>query len=201
VWSRLSSSSRNKIRKAEKSGLQVDFGFHYLEDFYSIYAQNLRHLGTPVFPLSMFEAVADVFRERCELLILKLKNRPVSGMFLFKFKDVISEPWVASLRQYNKIYINNYLYWQALKYACENGFKKFDFGRSTVDAGTYRYKLQWGAQPVPLYYQYYLNKSRQIPVVDAHDNRYQKIIDIWKKMPLKLTNFIGPKVVQFLPEL
>jgi len=200
IWNAIASRNRNKIRKAEKNGLQVDFGMQYLKDFYAIYAKNLRFLGTPVFPFTMFETIAEVFANRCELLVLKLEGRPVSGMFLFRFKNILSEPWVASLRQYNKIYINNYLYWQAIKYACENRFKKFDFGRSTIDSGTYQFKLQWGAKPIPLHYQYYLNKSKEIPIVDAHNNKYQKMIDVWKKLPLSFTNFMGPKVVKFLPE-
>ncbi len=201
VMKSLSSRNRNKIRKAEKSQFEIDFGMKYLEEFYGIYAKNLRHLGTPVFPLAMFKAVAQVFASRVELLVLKLQGRPVSGMFLFKFKKMISEPWVASLREYNKIYVNNFLYWQAIDYACRHGFEFFDFGRSTIDAGTYVFKAQWGAEPKPLCYQYYLNKARTVPIVDAVNNKYQIAIDIWKRLPLAFTNFVGPKLVRYLPEL
>ncbi len=200
-WRDISSRNRNKIRKAEKNGLSVDFGMQYLEDFYRVYAINLRHLGTPNFPLRMFRKVAEVFSENVELLVLKHGHKVVSGMFLFKFKDMISEPWVASLREYNRIYVNNYLYWQAIKYACDNGFRIFDFGRSTVDTGTYHFKLQWGAKAVPLHYQYSLNGKNQIPAVDANNNKYQRAIDLWKRLPLAITNFAGPRVVQYLPEL
>lgn len=201
LWKKISSRNRNKIRKAEKSGLEMDFGMHYLADFHKVYSINLRHLGTPIFPLRMFKAVAEVFAENVELLVLKMNDEVVSGMFLFKFKDTISEPWVASLREYNRIYVNNYLYWKAIEYGCQQGFKRFDFGRSTVDTGTYDFKLQWGAEPVQLHYHYHLNAAREIPVVDAKNNKYQKAIDLWKRLPLALTNFVGPRVVQYLPEL
>jgi FemAB-related protein (PEP-CTERM system-associated) len=201
VMKSLSSRNRNKIRKAEKSNFETDLGMHYLDEFYDIYGKNLRHLGTPVFPLAMFKAVAQIFASRVELLVLKLNGKPVSGMFLFKFKKMISEPWVASLREYNKIYVNNFLYWQAIDYACRHGFEIFDFGRSTIDAGTYVFKAQWGAEPVPLRYQYHLNKARAIPIVDAVNNKYQIAIDIWKRLPLAFTNFVGPKLVRYLPEL
>lgn len=200
LWRAIGSRNRNKIRKAEKTGLAIDYGMQYLRDFYIIYAKNLKYLGTPVFPYSMFETIAEVFEDRCELLVLKLENKPVSGMFLFKFRNIIAEPWVASLRQYHNIYINNYLYWQAIKYACKEGFARFDMGRSTIDSGTYRFKRQWGAEPVLLKYQYYLNKAENIPVVDAHNNKYRKFIDVWRKLPLGLANFIGPRVVKYLPE-
>jgi FemAB-related protein (PEP-CTERM system-associated) len=201
IWQALKSRNRGKVRKAEKNGLQVDFGMQYLEDFHVVYSENLRYLGTPIFPLRMFRTITEVFKDQVELLVLKLNDEVVSGMFLFKCKNMLSEPWVASRRKYNRIYVNNYLYWQAIKYGCQNGFELFDFGRSTADTGTYDFKLQWGARPVQLYYQYHLNTASEIPVVDAKNNRYQTLIDIWKKMPLALTNFIGPRVVQYLPEL
>ncbi|NIR68377.1 FemAB family PEP-CTERM system-associated protein [candidate division KSB1 bacterium] len=200
-WKAISSRNRNKIRKAEKNGLQTDFGMQHLQSFYKLYAKNMKFLGTPVFPYAMFEQVAQVFDKQTELLVLKLNGEPVAGMFMFKFKDTISEPWVASLRAYNKIYVNNLLYWQAISYACSRGFKRFDFGRSTKDSGTHRFKQQWGAEPIQLHYQYYLNQAREIPAVDANNNKYQKIVDVWKRLPLTVTNFVGPKVVQFLPEL
>ncbi|MFQ5649771.1 MAG: FemAB family XrtA/PEP-CTERM system-associated protein [bacterium] len=200
-WRALTSRNRNKIRKAEKNGLTVDFGMQYLPDFHRVYAINLRHLGTPIFPYRMFETVAHVFKDQVDLLVLKRNDQVVSAMFLFKFKQTISEPWVASLREFNKIYVNNYLYWQAIKYACENGFQTFDFGRSTVDTGTYKFKRQWGAEPVQLHYQYFLNVAGKVPVVDANNNKYQQIIELWKRLPLALTKFAGPRLVQYLPEL
>ncbi len=201
IWKNISSRNRNKIRKAEKSGLTVDFGMQYLDEFYRVYSKNLRYLGTPNFPSKMFESIVAAFPEQVELLVLKLNDKLVSGMFLFKFRDMISEPWVASLREYNRIYVNNYLYWEAIKYACKLGLKVFDFGRSTIDTGTYNFKKQWGAEPVQLEYQYYLHRANSIPVVDAKNNKYQRIIDIWKNLPLPFTNFVGPRVVQYLPEL
>lgn len=200
-WTGLSSRNRNKIRKAEKNGLRVDFGMKHLSAFHKVYSINLRYLGTPIFPLRMFEKVSEVFGESVELLVLKMNDKVVSGMFLFMFKEMISEPWVASLREYNKIYVNNCLYWQAIKFAIERGFKLFDFGRSTIGTGTYDFKLQWGAKPVPLHYQYSLNRAKAVPVVDANDNKYQTAIDVWKKLPQGVTNFVGPIVVQYLPEL
>lgn len=201
IWHGISSRNRGKIRKAEKSGLRADFGLHYLSEFYRVFVRNIRDLGTPVFSAQFFKNILEVFSDRVNLLVLKMNEQVVSGMLLFRFKDVLSEPWVSSLREYNKFYVNNLLYWKAIEYAGRNGFAWFDFGRSTVESGTYDFKLQWGAKPVPLYYQYQLNKARAVPMVDAHNNKYQFFIDIWKKLPLFAANFVGPKIVKHLPEL
>ncbi len=201
MWKALSSRNRGKVRKAEKSGLIVDRGHKYLNAFYEIFTRNLRRLGTPVFSISFFEKLLNEFPDQTDIFVLNLNAKTVSAMFMFKFKDTIAEPWVGSLVEYNKIYVNNLLYWKAICYAHENGFRYFDFGRSTDGTGTYKFKKQWQAVPEPLYYEYYLNKAKSIPKVDAVDNKYQFFINVWKKLPLAVTNFIGPKIVKFLPEL
>ncbi|MFQ5708461.1 MAG: FemAB family XrtA/PEP-CTERM system-associated protein [bacterium] len=201
IWKSLSSRNRGKVRKAEKAGLQVEVGPEYLADFYSVLSLNLKHLGTPDHPVAFYRAIMDEFGDRANLFVLKLNSEVVSAMFLFKFKNILAEPWVASLRKYNRIYVNNFLYWKAIEYACENGFEVFDFGRSTVAAGTFNFKVQWGAKPVQLYYHYFLNRAKSIPVVDAVNNQYEMYINIWKKLPFKLTQFVGPRLIKYVPQL
>ncbi len=201
IWNGLSSRNRGKVRKARKSGLTIDCDPRYLSEFYDVWTKNLRRLGTPVYPIGFFRNVLKAFPDHANLLVLKKENRVVAGMFLFAFGDTMSEPWVSSLTEYNRVYVNNLLYWTAIEKACAEGFKMFDFGRSTDGTGTFNFKTQWGAEPVQLYYEYYLNKARQVPVADANENKYDAIINLWKRLPLAVANFIGPRVVRYLPEL
>jgi FemAB-related protein (PEP-CTERM system-associated) len=201
IWVSMSSRNRGKIRKAEKSGLVADSGKGYLEPFYHVLCHNLKFLGTPVHPLTFYRAIVEAFPDRANILVLRLQEKVASAMFIFQFKNVIAEPWVASLRQYNSLYANNLLYWKAIEYACERGFETFDFGRSTIDAGTFNFKVQWGAKPVRLYYQYFLHRASKIPVVDALNNQYQRYINIWKRLPLSATKIIGPRLVKYVPQL
>ena len=41
-----------------------------------------------------------------------------------------------------------WMYRMILKRAIDLGYGYFDFGRSTTDANTYKFKKQWGAQPI-----------------------------------------------------
>ena len=55
-------------------------------------------------------------------------------------------PWASSLREYFSLCPNNLLYWEMIRWGCKNGYQRFDFGRSSPDSGTYRFKKQWGAK-------------------------------------------------------
>ena len=76
---------------------------------------------------------------------------PVAAGFLAGFKERLEIPWASSVKAFNKWSPNMLLYWTCLEFACAQGYRTFDFGRSTVGEGTYRFKEQWGAKPHPLY--------------------------------------------------
>lgn len=197
----LTAKVRNQVRKAIKSGLTVDFGEKYFDDFYRVLAINHRDFGTPLHNKAFFKKVLEEFNERSGIIVVKHRDEVIAGMLYIHCRNVFSEPWASSLRKYNKFCPNNLLYWEAIKYACRNGFEYFDFGRSTIDCGTYNFKKQWGAEPVQLNYLYFLNKASKIPEVNAHNNKYRMLINIWKRLPMTIADVIGPKVIRYLPEL
>jgi lipid II:glycine glycyltransferase (peptidoglycan interpeptide bridge formation enzyme) len=85
------------------------------------------------------------------------------------------------------------LYWNFLKYTVDHGFRKFDFGRSSPNEGTYKFKEQWGARATPLYWQYSTN-GHGLPPDPASREKYAPLVSFWKKLPLPLANFIGPHI-------
>jgi lipid II:glycine glycyltransferase (peptidoglycan interpeptide bridge formation enzyme) len=108
-------------------------------------------------------------------------------------------PWASTLRRVNSIGINMLMYWEVLKHAIETGHHRFDFGRSSVDSGTYRFKKQWGAKPQQLYWHYFIPEGAALPELNPNNPKYKFIINTWKKMPLLLSNAIGPFIVKNLP--
>ena len=202
IWKNsLKSVTRNRIRKAYKQNFQIDYGRDYLDDFYSVLSTNFRDLGTPIFPKLFFRNIFDKFSNLTDLIVVKYKNKVVGGMLVMGYKNMFSDLWVSTLRKYNDLCPNELLYWEAIKFACRNGFEYFDFGRSSINQGTFNFKKKWGAKPVPLYYQYYLNRANSISQINAVQNsKYQLAIKIWKRLPLIIANRIGPIVVRYLPE-
>jgi FemAB-related protein (PEP-CTERM system-associated) len=202
VWKNsLTSKVRNQVRKAIKSGLSVHSGKEYFDDFYRVLSVNFRDLGTPLHGKAFFRKILEEFDESSGILVAEYKDKVIAGMLYIHFKNVFNDPWASSLREYNNLCPNNILYWEAIKYACKNGFEYFDFGRSTIDQGTLMFKKQWGAEQIPLYYQYSLNRAKTIAETTAvNKNKYQLAIHMWKRLPLIMSNAIGPVVVRYLPE-
>jgi hypothetical protein len=79
-----------------------------------------------------------------------------------------------------------------LVHALGRGTRVFDFGRSRQGTGSYRFKTHWGFEPEALGYQYDLVRAREIPNVTPDNPRYHALIDVWRRLPLPVTTFIGP---------
>lgn len=203
IWMEsLNAKVRNQVRQSFRRGVRVDFGLQYLDDFYEIFAKTMHRLGTPVHPKTLFLKLIEIFKEHVNLIVAQIGNQVTSGMILLNFDNkILSNPWAASLAEYQNYRPNNGMYWEAIKFGCQHGFKYFDFGRSTINAGTYNFKRQWGPEQHPLFYQYLLLKSTEIPQTDAVENKYEKVIELWKLLPYGFTKTYGSRLVKYLPEL
>jgi FemAB-related protein (PEP-CTERM system-associated) len=137
MWKSFNPKVRNQVRKAEKSGLEVKVGgIEYLDDFYEAFAINMKDLGSPVHSKSLFENLLHEFPDTTRIFIVYLGSENVGGAIFISFKDTAEVPWASSKREYFQHCPNNLLYWEMIKYTCEQRFKYFDFGRSTKDSGT-----------------------------------------------------------------
>lgn len=148
------SKLRSQVKKPIKDGLKISTGStELMAEFYPLFAENMRDLGSPVHSRRWLEAVLDEFQERAVLFLVRMPDKtPAAGGIILCHSKTVSVPWASSLRRLNRSNPNMMLYWGFLEYASENGFKQFDFGRSTPNEGTYRFKKQWGAQPIPLHW-------------------------------------------------
>lgn len=191
---------RSQIRRPMKEGMAAKIGkVDALDDFYRIFSTNMRDLGTPVYSKNFFKNILETFPEASWICTVYKDEVPVASGFLVGFKETLEIPWASSLREYNRSSPNMLLYWAALKFACEQGFKFFDFGRSTPEEGTYRFKAQWGAQPAPLYWYYWVRGGGALPDLNPKNPKYHAAIALWKRLPVGLTRVIGPSIVRNLP--
>jgi FemAB-related protein (PEP-CTERM system-associated) len=200
LWERLDRKVRNQIRKAEKSGLVVERGGEpLLEAFYAVFARNMRDLGTPVYSRRLFEEVLRTFPERAQLHIVRLNGLPVAAGVTYRTPSMVQLPWASSIREYNSLCANVLLYWDAIQFAQSTGAAVFDMGRSTPNEGTFKFKAQWGAEPVPLHWEYQLTGAGELPNVSPANPKFQLAIALWQRLPLGVATRVGPMIVRAIP--
>jgi FemAB-related protein (PEP-CTERM system-associated) len=199
-WEAFDPKLRNQIRKAERSGLTARMGgASDLPDFYDVFARNMRDLGTPVYGPRFFEEVLRAFPDSCRIFSVQSGRTVVAAGMALAFRDILEVPWAASLREFRSMCPNNLLYWELIQDAIKSGLRRFDFGRSTPGEGTYKFKEQWGAKPIPLAWEYWLPESRPLPDLSPKNAKYQAAIGVWKRLPVGLTKWLGPSIVRGIP--
>ena len=195
---------RSQIRRPVKAGAraQVVNGENVvardIDSFYQVFAENMRDLGTPVFPKALFRETIQAFGEHAWLTIIWLDGHAAAAGLMVGFGEAIEMIWASSLRCFNRLSVNMLLYWEAMRTAVEHGYRVFDFGRCTADGPTYRFKAQWGAEPAPLHW-YYLGDKARIPDVSPDNPRFHLAIRAWKTLPIPVANRIGPVIARSLP--
>ena len=200
LWDSFPSKLRSQIKRAQRENTQVKIGGkECLNNFYAVFAQNMRDLGTPVYSKSFFKNILLTFPENSAIVVIYLNNKPVAAAFLLGQKGMLEIPWASTLKSVNHLSINMLLYWVVLKFAITKQYHYFDFGRSSKDAGTYRFKQQWGAQPKQLYWHYWLSDNIEMPQLNPNNPKFNLAIRIWKKIPVFITKWIGPFIVKNLP--
>src|SRR2546425_702937 len=162
--------------------------------------ENLRDLGTPVRSASYYRAAAAALGEAAEVLVLEHRGRAAGAMFLTRLGDTVSDPWASSLRRFFALCPNQVLYWEAIRWGIARGAQWFDMGRSQWGSGTFRFKQQWGAAPVPLYYQYVLGRAPRVPTLEAQRRAFDLAVRLWRRLPLAVAAPLGERVKRLFPE-
>ncbi len=195
----LGSKLRSQIRRAERENPQIVWGgAELIPEFYSVFAASMHELGTPVYPQSFFEIAAPALNGMA-VLVCRVGASAEAAAIVVRHGTRIEVPWAAASATAKKGAINMRMYWELLRYSIEKGAQSFDFGRSTVDAGTYRFKAQWGAQPMQLHWHYWLPDAMEIPKLNQSNPKYALAANLWRKMPLWCANLLGPLIVRNLP--
>ena len=198
-WKRLRSVVRTQIRKGATQDFQLKCGsVELLTDFYKVFSQNMRDLGTPVFDRRLFREILDRLPNAAELCVVYLHAQPIACALAVHMNRFTEVPSASALRQYRGTAVNSWMYWQLILRAIERGSEVFDFGRSTIDGATYKFKQKWAAQPEPACWQYYLRQGTTSDM-RPESGKYDRVIKIWQRLPVWMTRMIGPLIVRGIP--
>ena len=189
---------RAMVRKGIKNGL-VSHIDTTVDRFFALYADNVHRHGTPALPKKYFAALCRIFGSDCEVLsVCAPDGRPVSSVMSFYFRDEVLPYYAGDDEAARHLAANDFKYWELMRLACARGLGVFDFGRSKQDTGSYAFKKNWGFEPMPLFYEYRLYKRDSVPQNNPSNVKYRVLISAWRRMPLGLANWLGPKIVRNL---
>jgi len=199
LWKSFKSKLRSQVNKAVKNGLDFRLGVDGLEDFYCVYARNMRDLGSPSHSFLWFKSIVHNYGNRAQVGVVYSQNVPVGGGIILSTRNTVSIPWASTIREYNKLSPNMLLYWKLLEYASTGDCVKFDFGRSSLNSGTYKFKAQWGAQPRQLFW--YENGK---PDEEKKNVKKQTIVNrelaatIWRHLPVWFATALGARLRKYI---
>lgn len=200
LWQAIGSKRRAQVKRPIREGVEfISGGMELLDEFYHVFSNNMRDLGTPVYSKNFFREIIRAFSENSFIVVVRLDGKPVGAGFLLGHLGRLEIPWASTLRKYNRLGINMYMYWNILKFAIENKYAVFDFGRSSKDAGTLKFKKQWGSTEKQLYWYYDMDENDPLPGLNPDNKKYKTAISVWRKLPVAVTKLIGPPIVKNLP--
>lgn len=189
-----------QVRRPEKAGHTVRVGRHeLLHPFWLVYSENLRDLGSPCHSERLFGAILDTFPDTSKVVTVFEGEKPIAGGIVVGGQGTLEIPCASSLRDFNRTSPNMMLYATVLRYGCEEGYARFNFGRSSIPSSTYDFKKQWGAEPVPLTYHVWVPPGSPPPELKPDSPKFRAAVEAWKKLPVPLARLLGPPIVKGIP--
>lgn len=133
IWSRIGKGRVKQIKKAIKKGLTVkaykaseidgkllSSSFDVIQDVYN--RANL--------PLASFSLIEEAWHKQIIVLfVVKTEDGKIVGCrFALSYKAMLYGWYAGSYTQYYNLFPNDLLIWETLRWACNNGYKYFDYG-------------------------------------------------------------------------
>lgn len=197
LWKAIGDKTRNRVRKAEKSGVQVIEATNKsdLRAFYILYQKTMKRLGSPPQPYRFFEAIWDSFYpDHMMMPLARYEGQYIAGGLSFLHGNAVHAAYGCSDQEYGNLAANVLIEWHAMRRGQEKGYERFDLGRTRENEGTVQFKKRWGGDltKMPYFYKFYkktLNERQEV--------RYKWASRIWSKyVPGPLANSIGPWIIK-----
>ncbi len=182
---------RAVVRKAIEGNFRVTTD-NDLDTFYALFSRTVRDHGTPAFSKKFFREILNAFRGNADILTVWQGDQPLSSVLSYYFRDRVYPYFTGSNPEARVAGTNDLMYWKLMRHAVARGSTIFDFGRSKVGTGPYAFKKNWGFEPRPIAHQFMLIGRDSLPNLNPTNPRYAQAIEIWRRLPLPLANFISP---------
>lgn len=188
---------RAVLRKGIERGLRAEVG-QTMGQVHRIYAESVRNLGSPVFARRWFDGLAAAFPGAVDATVVHDGERAVAGVLSFHWRDQVLPYYGGGIPAARDCHAYDFMYWDVMRRAAERGATWFDFGRSKEGTGAYAFKKNWGFAPTPLAYRFRLRPGQAIPDNNPLNPKYRLMIAAWKRLPLPVAGWLGPRLVRGL---
>ncbi len=194
LLSRLESSTRRAVRKAEQSGLTIEFSRERadMQTFYGLLCGTRRRLGVPPQPWRFFENIQRLVLARNDgwVVLARHGRLPVAGAVYFQSGRTAIYKFGASDDRWQHLRANNLVMWEAIRQFARQGLALLDFGRTSLaNEGLRRYKLGWGSVERAIEYVRY--DARSGDFVTARDQSSGWHSRVFRLLPLPISRMIG----------
>jgi CelD/BcsL family acetyltransferase involved in cellulose biosynthesis len=146
------------VRRARREGLTAWTATDRsaLEAFYRLHVATRRRLGVPTQPRRFILGFEGLFARGLGFVILVRRDeRPVAAGVFLALGETLLYKYGASDARFLGLRPNNLLFMEAIRWGCEHGMRRLDFGRTHWDHESLRaFKLAWGAEEHELRYRY-----------------------------------------------
>ena len=189
---------RRVLRRCEENGLELYTGCNHedLQCFFNSYIGARKRLGLPPQPFRLFENLWRVFSPSGQFRLFQAlyHGKVIASLVVFQFKERASAEYIAVDQEFAHLHPTHFLYWQAIKHACERGCKIFDFGRTSPNnEGLMTFKQRWGTQvhELPQFWYPSTGNGRDF-FADAEQSLQRRLIRyLSRKSPKSLLPYLG----------
>lgn len=187
---------RQKISRAGKSDLILKkvLDVSGLASFYQLHLMSRKQKGLPAHPYKFIKMLWEEFSlsQNVTIFLAEHKKKTIAGIMLFKYKDRISAEYLLVDNKFLNLSPGHFLFWEAIKSACQEGFKIFDFGRTaSTNVSLMDFKKRWGTEVVDLPEFYYPKEEFKKEVRGEDSGKYRFVNKICKNAPKFTSQIIG----------
>lgn len=189
LWRNLHNRARNRVRKAQKSGIKiVTNGTSYFSEYYELVKASLGSRGISFLPREFYRKVLSTLEPKnmAKLFIAIYNDAPIAGNIFLFYKDTIYNWHTGGLKEYLSLAPNDLLQWESIKYAQRNGYKKYDLVSIEPHKlpGIAKYKMKFGGETI-IYYRGFWKTPFYRPAVMVHC--FKRPSYVYKTVKKKLT--------------
>jgi serine/alanine adding enzyme len=204
LWAAVKKKTRWAIKQNFKAPIAVqhDPNLENLEDFYRVYAEHMRSLGTPVMGFDVFDSIRNrLGLRKIRLYIVRYREQVIGGMLCILNTNRWTDQFAVVRRSQETEFANYFLYWHAIRDASVCKVPLFDLGRCTPNSNIHLFKRKWGGVDIEMPYNFYFAARHAIGSLRLEELKLKKGVAqrIWSHLPLSFCNRIGPLLRKQLP--